>query len=510
MEFAEGQVRGAQGLAAAAAARVAVEACDRRQARFRVTRLVYAGAFAWTVGFSIAVAVEQHLFLLRRYDLGNFTQAVWSTAHGHLLQVTEVGGADVSRLGIHVDPIILFLVPLWWLWANPVMLQVVQVVALAAGALPLFWLARKHLASERDAGLVAAAYLLCPAVGWNAALEFHAVALAVPFLIAAIWFLDEQRMLPFAVTAGLAALCQEQIGFIVAALGLWYAWRYRRLSVGVAIAACGATASAVDFGVIIKHFSDGSPYYGRYAGVGGSFSGIARSAFSHPLLLLSHLFQFADVLGVAFLVVPVAFLCFRSSIMLAAVPQFALLMLSDRVGDLDFSGQTVLPLIPFIYVGTVFALARHRERPRWTAAHVLVVTIGIAAFFGPLNPLGRGLPASDRVAAEQRAVDIVPPTAAVSATSYLGAHLAERRQINVFPVLRGADWVVVDVHDVYLPDMSWLKGRKGIGVGAHDLYAQPKLMQSVLSRLNSSPTWRRVLSSSGVSVFRRVQSAKSP
>jgi uncharacterized membrane protein len=463
----------------------------------------------WTVGFSIAVAVEQHLFLLRRYDLGNFTQAVWSTAHGHLLRVTEVGGTEVSRLGIHVDPILLFLVPLWWLWSSPVMLQVVQVVALGVGALPLFWIARKHLASEREAALVAAAYLICPAVSWNAAREFHAVALAVPLLIAAIWFLDEQRIVAFAVSAGLATLCQEQIGLLAAGLGIWYAWRRRRVLSGLAIAVCGAVVSAVDFGIVLHHFSGGSPYYGRYAAVGGSPTGIAGNLFNHPLVLVSHLFQVTDLIGVAVLTVPVAFLCFRSSIMLAAVPQFALLMLSDRPADLDFSGQTVLPLLPFIYVGTVFALARHRENRRWTAGHVVVVSIAIGAMLGPLNPLGRHLPDSGKVAAERRAVDMVPRSAAVSATSYLGAHLAERRKINVFPVLRGADWVVVDVHDDFLPDVAQLKGRKGIGVGAHDLYRNPKLMKSALRRLNTSTAWKRVFSSNGISVFTRARMTSS-
>ena len=73
--------------------------------------LVYTGTFVWGAVCAAAAMLEQHFFVLRRYDLGNFTQAIWSTAHGHFLQVTEVGGANVSRLGIHVDPIIVGLAP---------------------------------------------------------------------------------------------------------------------------------------------------------------------------------------------------------------------------------------------------------------------------------------------------------------------------------------------------------------------------------------------------------------
>src|SRR5712692_6652526 len=74
-------------VAAARAAPVSVGADDRPVLRSRVTRVVYTATVIWTIGFSVCAAVEQHLFLLRRYDLGNFTQAVWSAAHGHLFRV---------------------------------------------------------------------------------------------------------------------------------------------------------------------------------------------------------------------------------------------------------------------------------------------------------------------------------------------------------------------------------------------------------------------------------------
>jgi uncharacterized membrane protein len=211
------------------------------------------------------------------------------------------------------------------------------------------------------------------------------------------------------------------------------------------------------------------------------------------------------LLGIAFLVAPVLGLCFGSSIILAAIPQVALLMLSDRASDVDFSGQTVMPLIPFIYVGTVFALERYRRSGKWKAPHVLVASIAIAAFLGPLDPFIHGVPDRAKVAAERRAVELIPPDAAVSATNRLGAHLAARRRLNVFPVLRAAEWVVVDVKDTSLPNVGWLRGRTGITVGTRDLYDQPKLMQRVVRRLNASPAWARIFTSHGISVFKRVR-----
>ena len=94
------------------------------------------------------------------------TQAVWATAHGHPLAVTNLQGDQVSRLGSHVDPILVAFAPLWWIWPSPSMLLAAQAVAIALGALPVFWLARKHLGSERAGLGFALAYLLYPAVQW--------------------------------------------------------------------------------------------------------------------------------------------------------------------------------------------------------------------------------------------------------------------------------------------------------------------------------------------------------
>ena len=158
-----------------------------------------------------------------RFDLGNMVQAVWSTAHGRPLDVTELDGDQINRLGAHVDPLLAALAPLWWIWPSPKLLLVVQAVVIALGALPVFWLARKHLASGRNGALFALVYLLYAPVQWLALDEFHPVALACPLLLFAIWYLDERRLyaaLPF---LALAALSKEEVALVVAGLGVWYA-----------------------------------------------------------------------------------------------------------------------------------------------------------------------------------------------------------------------------------------------------------------------------------------------
>jgi uncharacterized membrane protein len=358
------------------------------------------------------------------------------------------------------------------------------------------------LQSAGDAALISAAYLISPALEWNALHEFDAVALAVPLLMACLWFLDEERLWAFAVAATLAVLCQEQIGVIVACLGLLYGWRTRRWAPAATIAILGLTVTAVDLRVVLPHFSDGSPYASRFSGVGGSAGGVITTSVTDPSAIVHRLINTAHFFGLVVLFVPVLALCFRSVVMLAAAPQLAFVLLSARLGDIAPSSQNILPIVPFVFAGTVYALRPRSATPKWRAGHVFVASLACAAFFGPLNPLFFPSIPPRHAAAERQAVALVPPSAAVSATNFLGAHLAARRYLYEFPVIRKATWIVLDVRDPELPNMGFLRGRHGTAVWKRDLVLQPTLMKSEVGKLEASSRWRQVFSSEGVMVFK--------
>ena len=258
---------------------------DRRApVSLRPRHLLWAAIGAYATGFAALSILRHHAFNTGRFDLGNMTQAVWATAHGHPLAVTNLEGEQTSRLGSHVDPILVAFAPLWWIWPSPSMLLAAQAIAIALGALPVFWLARKHLGSERAALGFALAYLLYPAVQWLTLAEFHPVALACPLLLYAFWYLDEDRLVPFAVFAGLAALTKEEIPLVIAGIGIWYALSRKRYRIGGAIAAVGTVMTAFSVKVVMPHFNaeTSSRFYQRYGALGDSPGEILATIFTHP------------------------------------------------------------------------------------------------------------------------------------------------------------------------------------------------------------------------------------
>ena len=464
------------------------------------TRTLLAAAItAYAAGFAALSALRHEAFITGRFDLGNMVQAVWSTAHGDPLRMTSLRGDQITRLAAHVDPILVLFAPLWWIWPSPHMLLAVQSLVIALGAVPVFLLARKHLASPRAALGFALAYLLYPATGWLTLNEFHPVALATPLLLFAFWYLDEERLLPFALFALAASACKEEIALVVAGFGIWYAVAHRSWTAGTAIALAGGAWAAVAIGVVIPHYNAGaeSDFYGRYSEVGGSAGGILETALTHPLRIIEAAFSGRDLHYLLDLVAPLAALCLLAPLVLvAALPELAINLLSSTTTQTSIHFHYTAGLIPPLMIGAIFGAKR---LSRWAlpvgAAIVLAAIVGNYRL-GPIPgwrhvPGGQTFQATagrvtdhDRIA--QRALRLIPSGDVVSATNTLGAHLSARRRVLSFPYLEDSKWIAADETQP----------------GYADRYA-PIPTATQLAALRRNPEWRLVFEEDGILVFRR-------
>ena len=427
------------------------------------TRFVWLAMSAFTVLFGALAVLRHRAFGSGRFDLGNMTQAVWSTANGDFLSVTDVHGDQISRLGSHFDPILALLAPLWWVWPSPELLLVVQAGAVAAGALPVFWLARAHLDSERAAAALALAYLLYPPVQWLTASDFHPVSLATSLLLFAWWFLDERQLLPFALFAAAALATKEHVGLTIAAMGVWYGIRYREPRTGAVIAIAAGSVALLATLVVVPHFAPAgvSAFERRYD---------APALDGRDLSYLAALFL---PLGLLPLAAPLA--------LLPALPELGLNLLSSTITQTSVKTHYAATAVPALLAATVYGVARIGDRAGYVAA--LAALAGAIA----LGPVGRiDIDAGPHDAAARRALAVVPEGAPVSATNALGAHLSDRRRIFSFPILRDAKWVAVDsTRLTYLDSL------------------RPGRARPALAALRRDPDWRLVFAEDGILVFRK-------
>jgi uncharacterized membrane protein len=470
------------------------------------TLAVWAAMIVWAITLFVIVRDRHADFRFARYDLGNMVQAVWSTAQGRPLETTNgETGEQMVRLGSHVDPILGALAPLWIVLPSPLTLAAVQVVAVALGALPLFWLARGHLGSERAAGLLALTYLVYPWTAWAALDVFHPVILAIPLFLYCVWFLDTGRLVAFAICAVLAATTGELMGLVVATLGVWYAVARGRTKAGLAIAVAGTGWTLFALIVVVPAFADGpSVFYGAYEEVGGSPWGVVRTAFTDPATLLSAVSRGNDLLYVLLLAVPLGGLFLLAPGLAAvALPQLAANLLASRRHTTDPHVHYVAGILPFLFAATAIGLARFSLPGRVRGASlVLTVSLAAAIALGPWPGTLLGAPNWDtqgtldttpgHVRALDRAVALVPEAASVSTTNRLGSHLAARRYFYSAPVVGRAEWILIDSSDTWTP--------KSFG-GETD----PEVLLGFRERIERSPQWHKVFEENGVVVFRKIR-----
>ena len=470
----------------------------------RWTILVHVSMAVWSVALFEKVRADHDNFRTLRYDLGNMVQAVWSTAHGRPLETTLGSGEQAERLASHVDPILALLAPVWLVAPTPLSLAAVQIAVVAAGALPVYGLARRHLGSEAAGACFAFVYLAYPWIGWTAADAMHPVTLAIPLLLFAIWFLDGDRIVPFAFVAVLTAMTGELMGLTIAALGVWYAFARGRRRIGLVTAALGVAWSVIAVKVIVPAFADGpSVYYSRYASVGGSPEGVLRTAVTDPLSILAALTGQGDLVYLFWLGAPLGALFVLSpGLALVALPQLLANGLSDRSTMTDPRFHYIAGAVPFLFAAAILGSRRlSPDRPLRGVSIILVSLLGSVALLLAAGPQLAGIEKRGErlqgippghLESLRAAVRLVPADAPVSATNGAGAHLSARRYVYSAPVLGRAEWVVLDMWNSWMPD-----GPRGEGV-------YPGRLEAFRARLERSPNWEKAFDRADVAVFRRT------
>lgn len=474
------------------------------------------GSVALALGVVLHAVVYARLCLQRqdafwqaRFDLGNMTQAVWSTAHGEPLSTTSTSGDQISRLAAHVDPLLGLLAPLWWVWPSADMLLVVQAVVVASGAVPLYLVGRHWLGDDRIALAGPAAYLLSPAMGWATVTEFHPVTLAGPLVLWAVWAADARRDVALAVFAGLALLGKENVGLTLAVVGVWVAFGLGRRRAGLVLAAVSLAWTALAVAVITPLANAGRPsplVAGRYGELGDSPREILQTLVTRPDVAVETVLAADRLEYVLALALPLAGLFLLAPLLAAAaLPDLLLNVLSARPEQHQLEYHYVALLAPVLSLAAVRGLSRlvhpgrRRRLPAVAGAATLVTASVIGAWaLGPL-PLwahvgGRDWRNNEYVVDAHarvlgRAVALIPTDGdvPVSATNHAGAHLSARHRIYTFPVVRDAEWVLVDRR----------RPETIVNLDEADL-------ASALRALAARPDMRRVFQEDGVSVFRRV------
>ena len=494
----------------------APEPMQHRRLFWLAMGLVTLAVVAFSTYFIIYLVSMQNAFQLNAEDMGIMDQAIWSTVHGQILHQTvcnilhdtNCGGFNgISRFALHFEPI-LFPVSLFYLiWADARMLLILQVLVVATGAYPAFWLARLRLRNDLAAVAIALVYLLYPALQQATGIDFHAVTFTASFLLFTLYFMYTRRTVWLFVFALLSILCKEEIGLVIAMFGLWSMVFQRRGRSGLALMVIGCVASILALLVIIPHFSPtGSGLLGARYGAGPAQR--VLSLVTQPKTFIrTYLLDHNRLAYLRSLFAPGAFLPLLAPwVLVMAVPSIAINMLSSDVqqytGLFHYNAE-IVPVLIFSIIETLvlilwvvqWMLMRAQTQAAATNSDVIVPTETIPphrlvrvlhitllfamlffvlfttirrddTFFGKM-PFAENFQwptTSPHTQLAQHFIDMIPPTASVSAQTKLVSHLSHRSTIYMFPYgtpfnpakpatvsTDKADYILLDLEGDYYP-----------------------------------------------------------
>jgi uncharacterized membrane protein len=465
--------------------------------------LLLGGLIALFVGTFVWLSWLTHVrFGTFGFDLGIFDQGVWLLSRFREPFVTIRG---LPLFGDHASYILVLVAPLYWIWADPRLLLLLQVVFLAVPAVSVYLIGARRLGSPLAGVAVAAAYLAFPALQWAAVWHFHPETLAAGFLGLAALAADRQRWRPMAVWLALALLCKEDVGLVVAGFGalLWttgHPWVGRRtLAAGLGWFLLAA--------LVLIPLANGrtSPHLELNYGITGS--GLSTMLQAAPTLAATIWNNLADGKGDTYLLL--IFTPFLGLPLLAprwllpVTPPILLNLAATHGYQLEIRYQYLATAAPFLALAAIAGLATLTKH-RAALVVVLVVLAAVAGYVdrqvGPA-PWSNDFPRpadGPANAARRQALGLIDPAAPVSAQYNLVPHLAHRTHIYEYPnPFAAANWGFPG--DQHQPTQA---ERIRYVVVERPLLGAAEA--ALLEQLRGQPQWRTLLDRQGIVVLERV------
>lgn len=343
---------------------------------------VVAGALAYALYFSFHT-VRWHWTARSGWDLAIEDNILWNLLHGNaFFKASPIYGPEGSHFARHATLVSYLLLPLYALYQEASTLLVLQAVVLGAAAIPLFLFARTRIGNAY-AALVAAVYLMHPALHGANLYEFHYIKLGLLPFWSCLLFLERGRLGAAAIAAVLTLSVREDVATWIAVLGAWAVlFRGRPLfGLGLTVAALAYTA-IVKFG-IMPRFAGGTDelvHMYRLLIPNGmpNFGGVIATVVTNPGYTVRTLLEPAKLVFSMQLLVPLALLPLRiGQGWFLLLPGFVFCLLSTEYPALiDIGYQYSLHLLAFALPAAVLALERLRASPARMAGAGAAITAG--------------------------------------------------------------------------------------------------------------------------------------
>jgi len=446
----------------------------------------------YSIGWSF-ISIMRHKIFATHTDMGGYEQIIWNTMHGDFFistlhstvnpfnsfigtgeLVTEIIPHTFSSL--HMNFIVLVFLPIYSLFQFTETLLISQSIILASGAIPIYYISKNEIKNKPLALIIAASYLLYPALHGANIIDYNYLVFAVPFLLSAFYFFRQRNFKLYWLFIVLSLLVREEVSLFVLFFGIFIFIFQKKLLIGLSTSIIGITWFVIAIFIVMPEIT-GTTYFGGYFGSltgGRGIEALPSILITDPYRILNQILTADRGLYLIQIFSHTGFLSFLS-------PAYFIMSLPTLLQNLlaDFSSLRLmwahyqLLIIPGVFISTIFSIKKivHKSRRKYKMIFLGIFLLFFSVLsnmaFSPVPIKDLGLIYSnDQITWESRpvawefvnviccetygptvifdinkeqflsinkAISMIPENTSVSTQDNFVSHLSKRKELYLFP-----------------------------------------------------------------------------
>ncbi len=442
-----------------------------------MTVVMWLLCLSFVITFGILNVLQLHAGHMGYADSGFVAEALWNTLHGRFLYSNNFD--HPMLLADHFSPVWLLMLPFYWLYPDHETLCVASAILLGSTIPIVYFLARSRTGSVAVAIAFAVAIYLNPAItleNSSFTYGFQAELFALPFLLAACFFLPESREMDrrsyglLLVFLLLSLWAKENVSLPVTMVGVYVLWKTRLARLGVPIIGLGLIWGYTTTEILLPAMKGGADFYQFerfYGHLGRSIPEVLVYLARHPSVLVDrlldgHTWQFIILLLLPFCLMALA----RLDILLIGSATMFFLTIGRLESMRCIKFHYKLTLLPFVIYAAVMGFNkiqsslenRSAANPARIRQGLLVTLLAAAVSCGYLfgaGPMTRQFRLNHFVVMPRarfvlNAKEIIPQDAVLFASTRLAGGFTNRPNMYLIGLPATAEPEVILV-DTYYP-----------------------------------------------------------
>jgi uncharacterized membrane protein len=159
------------------------------------------------------------------YDFGIFTQMFYNMKNFNGMMTTLERSMLLSHNAVHVSPIYYLMLPFFMIFPYPETLQVLQVIIVSLGVIPLYLTMKHYKMNSKVMLIVVSMYIFHPAIISSSYYDLHENCFLAPLLLFVLYYGVKNNFIGLGISAVLTLLIKEDASIYLVFVGLFFLFR---------------------------------------------------------------------------------------------------------------------------------------------------------------------------------------------------------------------------------------------------------------------------------------------